>query len=86
VWDRDAAPLVFLYCPERKSGRLAHRYRFVAPLAPGLCGAPGRGGGHFIGHEITAESVAVDSGVDPDGLRMGGAVTRYFDITCGYCK
>jgi D-arabinose 1-dehydrogenase-like Zn-dependent alcohol dehydrogenase len=50
----------------------------------------GRGqGGKFpliIGHEITAEIVEVGSGVDPDMLQVGDAVTCYFYITCGHCK
>jgi D-arabinose 1-dehydrogenase-like Zn-dependent alcohol dehydrogenase len=40
----------------------------------------------IIGHEITAEIVEVGSGVDPDALRVGDAVTCYFYITCGHCK
>jgi len=50
----------------------------------------GRGqGGTFpliIGHEITAEIVEVGSGVEPQALRVGDAVTCYFYITCGFCK
>lgn len=40
----------------------------------------------IIGHEITAEIVEVGTGVDPDELNVGDAVTCYFYITCGYCK
>jgi propanol-preferring alcohol dehydrogenase len=50
----------------------------------------GRGqGANFpliIGHEITAEIVEVGSGVEPDELQVGDAVTCYFYITCGHCK
>jgi D-arabinose 1-dehydrogenase-like Zn-dependent alcohol dehydrogenase len=40
----------------------------------------------IIGHEITAEIVEVGSGVDPDALQVGDAVTCYFYISCGFCK
>ena len=40
----------------------------------------------IIGHEIAAEIVEVGSGVDPEALRVGDAVTCYFYITCGHCK
>jgi D-arabinose 1-dehydrogenase-like Zn-dependent alcohol dehydrogenase len=40
----------------------------------------------IIGHEIAAEIVEVGSGVDPQALRVGDAVTCYFYITCGHCK
>jgi propanol-preferring alcohol dehydrogenase len=40
----------------------------------------------IIGHEITAEIVDVGTGVDPDALKLGDAVTCYFYITCGHCK
>jgi D-arabinose 1-dehydrogenase-like Zn-dependent alcohol dehydrogenase len=40
----------------------------------------------IIGHEITAEVVEVGSGVDPDALKVGDAVTCYFYITRGHCK
>ena len=37
-----------------------------------------------IGHEITAEIVAIGAGVT--GLKLGDAVTAYFYLNCGHCR
>ena len=37
-----------------------------------------------IGHEITAEIVAVGAGVT--GLKIGDPVTAYFYLNCGHCR
>jgi D-arabinose 1-dehydrogenase-like Zn-dependent alcohol dehydrogenase len=37
-----------------------------------------------IGHEITAEIVAVGAGVN--GLKVGDPVTAYFYLNCGHCR
>ena len=38
----------------------------------------------IIGHEITAEIVAVGAGVS--GLKSGDAVTAYYYLNCGHCR
>src|ERR1700750_2722351 len=38
----------------------------------------------IIGHEITAEIVAVGAGVT--SLEIGDAVTAYFYLNCGHCR
>jgi propanol-preferring alcohol dehydrogenase len=38
----------------------------------------------IIGHEITAEIVAVGAGVS--GLKVGDGVTAYFYLNCGHCR
>ena len=38
----------------------------------------------IIGHEITAEIVAVGGGVS--GLKLGDPVTAYFYLNCGHCR
>jgi D-arabinose 1-dehydrogenase-like Zn-dependent alcohol dehydrogenase len=38
----------------------------------------------IIGHEITAEIVAVGAGVS--GLKVGDGVTSYFYLNCGHCR
>ncbi len=38
----------------------------------------------IIGHEITAEIVAVGTGVS--GLRVGDGVTAYYYLNCGHCR
>lgn len=39
----------------------------------------------IIGHEITAEIVALGAGAEASGLKPGDGVTAYFYFTCGHC-